>query len=305
MSSSDEVQVLFDSDLSALVDMAHLVAVCAHAVDADADGRLVAPPRHSVDFGDGRLVFTAGGLDNTVGFRAYDTFRGSRQDQVVAVWDRAKGALDGVVIGDQLGALRTGAIGGVAVDRLANRDASTCAVIGTGRQARTQLLACNAVRPLSRVNVYSRSAASRGQFADDMSEVLKVEVHPVANARVAVSDAEIVLVATSSTEPVVDHRDMRPDAHINTVGPKFSYAHEIDVAAVEDAALVTSDSPQQIAAQGVDHFLYESVALQRVRHLGAVDHASRASGRSVFLSAGLAGTEVLVAAALLHATSTN
>ncbi len=301
MDSSTDIQVLFDRDLATGTNMAHLVEVCADAIDADADDRLVAPPRHSVDFGDGRLVFTTGGLADTVGFRAYDTFPESRQDQVVAVWDRSTGTLIGIVVGDQVGALRTGAIGGVAVDRLAPSDATTCAVIGTGRQARTQLAACSTVRPLTQVTVFSRSAESRRQFADEMTVALNVDVQPVSDARSAVGDADIVLIATSSAEPVVDHRDMKLDVHINTVGPKFTYGHEISTAAAEDAARIVSDSPQQIKAQGQDHFLADSPALARLEHLGRLDQSAHRSGRSLFLSAGLAGTEVLVAEAILRA----
>ena len=98
VSSSNEVKVLFDADLDKHLDMASLVAICRRAIDADAEDRLVAPPRHSVEFGDGQLVFTTGGLDDTIGFRAYGTFPRSKQDQVVAVWDRSEGALRGVVI---------------------------------------------------------------------------------------------------------------------------------------------------------------------------------------------------------------
>jgi len=303
VSSPNEIRVLFDVDIDENLDMATLVEVCRVAVDADTAGRLVAPPRHGVDFGTGRLVFTTGGLDDTIGFRAYDTFPGSRQDQVVAVWDRSAGVLRGVVIGDQLGALRTGAIGGVAVDRLAPPDATTCAVIGTGRQARTQLLACDAVRLLTRVDVFSRSTASRQGFAEAMTAELGVDVRPAPDARSAVSEAEIVLVATTSTEPVLDHRDLRPDAHLNTVGPKFASAHEIDAGTVEGADRIVSDSPQQIAAQGSDHFLAGGASMDRIEHLGDVGQMGHRPGRTVFLSAGLAGTEVLVASALLEAVS--
>ena len=303
MTARDDVQVLFDDDLSTHPPMAHLVAICAHAIDADADGRLVAPPRHGVDVGAGRLVFTTGGLGGTVGFRAYDTFPGSRQDQIVAVWDQPTGTLTGIVVGDRLGAIRTGAIGGVAVDRLARHDATICAVIGTGRQARTQLAACSAVRPLTRAAVFSRSGESRRRFADEMSADLDIDVRPVDDARSAVADADIVLIATSSPEPVVDHRDIPPTAHINTVGPKFADAHEISVAAAECAERIASDAPRQIGAQGRDHFLDGSAASTRIEHLGRLEAGTDRSGHSLFLSAGLAGTEVLVADALLRATT--
>jgi ornithine cyclodeaminase len=151
--------------------------------------------------------------------------------------------------------------------------------------------------------VFSRSDESRRQFADEMAVALNVEVQPVADAGSAVVDADIVLIATSSVEPVVDHRNMKPDVHINTVGPKFMHGHEISAAAAEDAARIVSDSPQQIAAHGQDYFLAQSSALARVEHLGGLDQSVSRSGRSLFLSAGLAGTEVLVAKAILRANT--
>ncbi len=301
MNSTSDIVVLFDADVRACAQMDQLVAICAEAVDADADARLVAPPRSSVEFEAGRLVFTTGGLDDVVGFRAYDTFPGSRQDQVVAVWGQSTGTLKGVVVGDQLGALRTGAIGGVAVDRLAKRDATTCAVVGAGRQARTQLAACSAVRPLTDVRVYSRAEESRRRFAEEMSRDLGVDVRPMTDVRSTVSDADIVLIATSSVEPVVDHRDLRSDAHVNTVGPKFAMAHEISAAMAEDAEWIVSDSPRQIQAHGSGHFLASSPARERIEHLGRLRPGVARSGRSLFLSTGLAGTEVLVADAILSA----
>lgn len=303
MTSRNDVRVLFDSDLSSGASMTRLVEICARAIDADASGSLVAPPRHSVDFGTGRLVLTTGGFGDTVGFRAYDTFPGSRQDQVVAVWDRSAGTLTGLVIGDRLGALRTGAIGGVAVDRLARRDVATCAVIGAGKQAKSQLAACCAVRSLSHVRVFSRSADSRARFAHEMSNELEVDVRPVESARSAVSDADVVLIATSSAQPVVDHRDIHPEAHINTVGPKFRSAHEISAVVAEHAVRIASDSPQQIIAQGDDYFIARSPAMSRIEHLGRLGGNAHGSGQSLFLSAGLAGTEVLVADALVRAHS--
>jgi len=72
---------------------------------------------------------------------------------------------------------------------------------------------------------------------------------------------------------------------------------------VDGAHLVATDAPQQVAAQGSGHFLAGSAASSRIRHLGSIDSQADRTGRSVFLSAGLAGTEVLVADALLRASS--
>lgn len=297
---SKAVPVLFDPDVERLAVMRDLVEVCRSGLEADFRGDLIAPPRHQVDFHNGNLIFTTGGTLDVVGFRAYETFPNSKQDQVVAVWNVGSGRLAGVVIGDRLGAYRTGAIGGVAVGSLAAPEATSCAVIGTGLQASTQLLGAASVRQLDRVWCFSRSERRRLLFARRMSDLIGVDVVAVGEARSAVAEAEIVLVATTSREPVIAPEDLRPDAHVSTVGPKFVSAHEVPGDLVTGAWRIASDSPQQLRSIGPSLIAADNGVLSRVEHLGGIERVDeRRKGRTCFLSAGLAGTEVLVAAHLL------
>jgi ornithine cyclodeaminase len=109
------------------------------ALAAQHAGRLSAPARVSAKLADGDLVFTAGRLAGVgYGFRAYDTRRTTGTDQLVAAFDDRTGEVLGVATGTWLGAARTGAIGAVAVDLLADPAASRLGLIGTGRQACTR-----------------------------------------------------------------------------------------------------------------------------------------------------------------------
>jgi ornithine cyclodeaminase len=167
----DPFVILNDADVNALARMPALVAVVERCLRAKADGRLVAPPRHSVAFDAGQLVFTIGGIaagaeggDGIAGFRVYETFpgMGTARAQLVAVWDSGSGNLLGLVVGDALGVLRTGAIGGIAIDRMARPDARICGIVGSGRQAESQVMAAVAVRPgLQTIRVYSRNPRNR------------------------------------------------------------------------------------------------------------------------------------------------
>lgn len=114
---TDPIRVLTDDDVRDLAVVADLVAVCAKAVDDDANGDLFAPPRTSADLGAGRFVFTACASADAVGFRACDTCPASKQQQLVAVWHPATGELAGLIVGELLGAMRTGALGGEARNR--------------------------------------------------------------------------------------------------------------------------------------------------------------------------------------------
>lgn len=270
-------------------------------------GETVSPPRHHVSFGPhGDLVFTVGGtLGETplAGFRVYDTFAGSEHTQIVAVWSANDAKLKGLILGERLGAIRTGAIGGVAIKHLSAPEARTVGVIGSGLQARTQLAAAASVRDITLAKVYSRDETNRSAFAQDMQADLGIEVQAVASVQDAVSDADIVICATSSSRPVISATVLKPGAHINTVGPKTLEAHELGHDVADLANTIATDSIAQTQAYASPFFLHGSRNEQRVLELSAIV-AGLSPGRTsaeditLFCSVGLAGTEVAVASAI-------
>ncbi|MDS7596844.1 ornithine cyclodeaminase family protein [Agrobacterium tumefaciens] len=301
--------ILTDQDLSGGDIMPIAIEAVEAAMRKKALGELVAPPRHHVAFpGKGDLVFTVGGLvgdDAIAGFRVYDTFAGNEHSQIVAVWSADTARLEGLVLGEKLGAIRTGAIGGVAIRHLSSEDARTVGIIGSGLQARTQLAAAAAVRRLSHARVFSRDDTNRHAFATEMKRQLDIDIQPAKTVEDTVADADIVICATSSTTPVIHAQSLKPGVHINTVGPKTVNAHELgkDVAAA--ASLIATDSPDQIRAYASPFFLAGTLDEQRIRGLSEIV-AGQQTGRqspdevTLFCSTGLAGTDVAVAAALLR-----
>ncbi|MGH8162671.1 MAG: NAD(P)-binding domain-containing protein, partial [Gammaproteobacteria bacterium] len=288
------------------VPIAAFVDAIAKFVVTDFEGRATTPPRQFVHFPQGRIVFTSGGLGSLAGFRAYETFQSRHrvtEEQIVAAWDTSSCSLIGVCIGSKLGATRTGVLGGVAVNALAPASASTCAVIGTGLQAEAQLRAIIALRKLTEVCVYSRQEAHRNVFAKRLATITSARVVPHTSPEDAVSHADIVVLATDSDTPVVDAAALQEAAHVTTVGPKTAGAHELPLAAVK-GRLVVSDSPQQIEAQGRQHMLAGHPGSSDIRHLGEILSGGRPPEpkRSLYLSAGLAGTEVVALAAALKST---
>jgi alanine dehydrogenase len=116
--------VLTDDDVRRVLPMSAAVDRIESALQEHAEGTLVAPPRFRVDVDKGALIFTAGAVthyDKAVGFRVYDRFQESpaSHGQVVVVFDSDTGDFKGVIVGGHLGAMRTGAIGGVALKHLA------------------------------------------------------------------------------------------------------------------------------------------------------------------------------------------
>ena len=149
------MRVLDDAAVAAPITPALAVAAARDAILAAHRGELVGPPRTTVAAGATSLTFTVGGQPGGAsGFRVYGRWPGE-SDQLVAVWG-PDGRVRGVVVGDTLGPLRTGALGGAALDLLAPRPLPVLAIVGTGRQAWTQLWAATAVRTPGEVRVTSR-----------------------------------------------------------------------------------------------------------------------------------------------------
>lgn len=300
--------ILDDADVDRTLTMADAIAVMKRAFLARAAGELVSPPRAAIRFGDqGALVFTNGGTSGAggiAGTRINHSFGSSNASQLTVAWSVEDGELLGAVRGQRLGDMRTGAIGGVAVDTMAPGDAATVAVIGAGRQAKTQLEAAAAVRPLRQVRVYSRDRDRREHFAAEMGARLGLRIDAAADPREALADAAIVLCATTSRAPVIEAAWLAPGAHINTVGPKARDQHEIALDVARAATLIATDSPDQAAAYP-DGFFLSAIAeraplLDLATLVANPAQVARGAGFSLFCSTGLAGTEPLLAAELFR-----
>ncbi len=303
------VRLLSDEDV-ARFPMTRAIEQIRKAFEARHRGALVAPARLQTEFGDrGALVFTVGGElggSETAGFRVYDTFHGDSPDrsQLTAVFDSLTGALKGIVTGSLLGAVRTGAIGGLAIDLLARPDATRVGLIGSGLQARTQLEAACAVRAVTAVRIFSRSEDNRRRFADEMGSRLGLSVEAVDDARQAVAGCDILICATTSESPVVDADWLEPGMHVTTVGPKFVGRHETSVETVRLADRLVTDSLQQVHGYPRPFFLTDMPEMDRLVELSEVQ-GGVACGReasddiTLFISVGTAGTEILLADALL------
>lgn len=266
----------------------------------EAPARLFAPIQRREDF---KLVFTIGATDEVLGFRLYAMGKPPLTEQLTAVY-HPDGELVGIVTGTQLGARRTGALGAVATDLLARRDATVLGLIGTGLQAFAHVWAVNAVRPLEQVRVFSRSEERRADFARRCENELGVTCTAVPDPHTAVRGAALVTLATTSNSPVIDADWIEPGMHVSTLGPKSAKAHEAPQLLAPRADDIVTDSLAQLHGYGEPSWLtLEDGQLERLRLLAPIVTA-REPGRvneeqvTLFCSVGLAGTELLFAKAV-------
>jgi len=173
-----------------------------------------------------------GGYMYAAGFGAGDAWF------VTPLFDAESGEPKALLDGASMNPFKTGAAGAVGVDALAREDASTLAVIGSGAQARGQLRATAAVRDLDSVWVYSPTKESRESFAAEMNERLDAAVAAVASNAAAVEGADVVITATTASEPVFDGDMLDDGTHVTAMGQYHPEKHELDATTVERAKYV-------------------------------------------------------------------
>lgn len=176
----------------------------------------------------------------------------SNAGRMFCLYREESGELCAVVQVFAMGALRTGAASGIATKYLANPDAAVLGVLGSGRQARTQVDAVCAVRPIREIRVWSPRAASREAFCEDVKKVNKINAIPVDSQEAAVRGAEVLITATTSTSPVVQGAWLKPGVHINAIGANFEHRRELDSATVAATAFIATDDTEQVRYESTD-----------------------------------------------------
>ena len=246
-----------------------------------------------------------GGYTYSAGFGSRDAWF------VTPLFDAESGEPLAILDGASMNPFKTGAAGAVGVDALARSDADTLAIIGSGPQARGQLRATATVRDLERVRVYSPTPAHRESFAAEFEDRLDAAVESVGSGEEAVRGADIVVTATTASEPVVDGEWLEDGTHVTAMGQYHPDRRELDTRTIERAtyvpdlrARVEQDAGSFIAAReaGVVDETHVHAELGEVV-AGTVPGRTDDDEITVFDSGGT-GIETAAAAGLLYERAT-
>ncbi len=164
---------------------------------------------------------------------------------LVVLFSLAEARLTAVVEADYLGQLRTAAASAVAAKHLARAGSRTLGVIGCGRQAASHVAALRTALPrLGQVLVHCRDDARRAAFCREHG-------CEEATGREA-GGCDVVVTATTSTEPVLLGEWLRPGALVCAVGANEPASRELDDAVLERAAFVCTDARAQAQLEAGD-----------------------------------------------------
>jgi ornithine cyclodeaminase/alanine dehydrogenase len=134
--------------------------------------------------------------------------------------------------------IRTGATSALAARHLARPDSRVVACFGAGVQARFQLLCLSRVLPLAEVRVVGRDPGRAAAFVETMRRELGIDVRLETSRKAAVTGADVITCATTSSRPVFSGRDLSPGAHVDAIGAFRPGAREVDTLTIRKSRVV-------------------------------------------------------------------
>jgi ornithine cyclodeaminase/alanine dehydrogenase len=302
---------LTEQDVTQLFSMDDALAAVEAVFKSYAAGAASNESRRRVRVGGSALNVMCGAVSDfaeykgLLGLKSYTVTRNGYRFYV-SLFDAESGALLAFMEADKLGQMRTGAASGVATKYLARADAGSVGIYGSGWQARTQLAAVCAVRPIASVRVYSRSAERREQFCATMRAELQIDdIAPVAHAEAA-AEAEVICTITSAREPVLQGAWLKAGAHINAAGGNSLLRRELDDEAIKRASFICADSVAQAQIEAGELIVPVEkglLAWERVHELryvvnGDLQGRKREAEITLFKSLGIAIEDVAAAAVI-------
>lgn len=246
---------LDEAAVKRLVTMDDAIAATEEVFRETGKGHVTNVPRVRVPLNEGTLRITAAVL-NYCGYYGIKvsstTIFGHNAGRVFCLYKEKGGELCAIVQVFAMGALRTGAASGVASRYMSNEDSTILGVIGSGRQAKTQVEAIAKVRSLKEVRVFSRSPEKRAQFCLAIKSEFGIDARPVEEPKDAVVGSHIVVTSTTATSPVVLGQWLSPGTHINAIGANYEHRRELDSEAVARACIIATDDKEQVQYESTD-----------------------------------------------------
>ena len=245
-----KILVLDNRQIRELLPMTKCIALMADALTALARGEVFQPLRTIIRPPEARgllglMPAFRAGERGAFGMKAICVFpdnpaKGKDAHQgAVMLFSRETGEMLALMNASEITAIRTAAISAVATRLLAREDAQQLAIIGAGVQARTHLAALSIVRSIKHARIACRNIEHAEKLAREVQPGFSFPIEAVRTNEKAVRNADLIVTATSSLEPVINKDWISPGAHVNAIGTHSPNSREIDGATMTAARIFT------------------------------------------------------------------
>ena len=190
---------------------------------------------------------------------------------LMLLFSQRTGILESILLDEgYLTDVRTGIAGAIAAKYLAPQDVPCIGMVGSGAQARYQLLSLDAVVDTRDVVAWSRTKKHLERYKKDM-EALGYRVK-MASSVSEVAQCPLIVTVTPSTTPLLKSEDIKKGTYITAVGSDTPEKNELEPEILRIADIVVADSISQCMERGEIHHAIKKglISKDKILELGNV-----------------------------------
>ena len=287
--------VLTEEQIRPLLRWDDLIPTMESALAAFSEGRVIQPVRNMITIEEGRryLGVMPAVAEAAMGLKLVSFYPGNAGTSVpthlatILLFRPDTGQPLAVMDGRLITEMRTAAVSAAVTKHLSSPDSRVLALLGSGVQAEAHLEALSRVRKFDEVRVWSRNPEHARSFVD------RHNANAQPDARAAVLGADVVVTATSATEPILKGSWLKPGAHVNAVGSPRPTWRELDDDAMGSTVVV--DSREAVLKESGDVILSKANIFAEVGEIFSGAKPATASETTVFKSVGIAAEDIAAA----------
>ena len=207
-----------------------------------------------------------------------------------------------ILNGNILTALRTAAACALSVKYMAPPESDILSIIGTGFQARYGLKFITSIVRVSKLKLFDIDRNRMERFREYAQSVGIRDIELCEDLVCALRNSDIVLEATTATQPVIVYRYLTPPVHIVSIGVRGPEYSTVDEETVAKSEVVAVDSKKAVLEEVADIRVpieKNLISIDRVVEIGEIvsgKHRGRVgNGVTLFKSVGLAVQDAVAA----------
>lgn len=223
----------------------------------------------------------------------------------IMVQDINTGDIVGIMDGNLITAMRTGAATGVSVKYLARNDSKILGIYSAGVQARKQVggVYWGLERKLEKCIVYDLNKNAANEFKTEIENELGIEVEIAEKGDDLLINTDIIVAATTSTTPLFSGEKVAEGTHISSIGAHAPAARELDSTTIKRASLLAAGLKEACLAEAGDYIIPINEGIIKEDDIVSVGEiiTGEKQGRTsdsditVFKSVGISAQDVAVA----------
>ena len=239
-----DISLIDDNFINTNTNFPELISVIKNAFDSST---IEVPLRHHHDFSNPKeqvdstlLLMPAWNPGNEAGVKIVTVCPNNGNYNLPSIQgtyiylDAHKGQVKAILGAKALTAKRTAAASALAASFLANHNASSLLMIGTGALSKNLILAHSSVRPIKRVYVWGRNLSKAQAICEELTNE-EFSISVIETIEEKISEVDIISCATLSKTPLVLGKYLKEGQHIDLVG-----AYKKDMRESDDEAIKKS-----------------------------------------------------------------